>query len=95
MDLGPLGKDLYSAEHVVSLRGPETRSDPFKNIARVTVPVPILHGTADQLAERLKASAMAAQSVQFHAIPGADHALLNHADSILPVLIPWVEVLSR
>jgi NADPH:quinone reductase-like Zn-dependent oxidoreductase len=39
VDLDPLGKALYSAQHVVSLRGRGTRSDPFQNIARVKVPV--------------------------------------------------------
>jgi RNA polymerase sigma-70 factor (ECF subfamily) len=39
IDLGPLGKALYSARHLVSLRGPETRSAPFQNIAKVRVPI--------------------------------------------------------
>ena len=100
VDLGPLGKGLYSAQHVVSLRGPETRSDPFQNIARVQVPVLILHGTADRLAypavaERLRAAAVATPSVRLHLIPGADHGLPGHPDAILPVLGPWLEAISK
>ena len=30
INLGPLGKALYTANHVVSLRGPKTVSDPYK-----------------------------------------------------------------
>ncbi len=100
VDLGPLGKALYSAQHVVSLRGPDTRSDPFQNIARVKVSVLILHGTADRLAdpavaERLKAAAVVTPSVQLHLIPGADHALPNYPEALLRFLEPWLEAISR
>lgn len=100
VDLGPLGKALYSARHVVSLRGPETRSDPFQNIARIRVPILILHGTADRLAdpavaERLKAAAVNAPSVELHMIPGAGHDLPRHTDAVLPILRSWLERISR
>jgi len=100
VDLGPLGKALYSAQHIVSLRGPDTRSDPFQNIARVKLPVLILHGTADRLAdpavaERLKAAASTAPSVQLHLIPGADHGLPNYPDALLRILEPWLEAVSK
>ena len=96
VDLGPLGKALYSARHIVSLRGPETRSDPFQNITRVRAPILILHGTADRLADpavstRLAAAATAAQSVQVHLLPGLDHALPRHPRELLPILQPWLE----
>jgi pimeloyl-ACP methyl ester carboxylesterase len=99
VNLGPLGKSLYSARHIVSLRGPGTRSDPFRNIARIRVPILTLHGTADRLAdtavsERLKAAAVAAPSVELHTIPGADHALPLRADAILPILGAWLEKIS-
>lgn len=100
VDLGPLGKALYSADHLVSLRGPRTRSDPFQNIARVKVPILILHGSADRLAdsavaERLKGAAVGAASVQLNLIPGADHALPHHMDEILPILAPWLETMAN
>ena len=100
VDLGPLGKALYSANHVVSLRGPNTRSDPFQNIARIRVPILILHGTADRLAdpavaEQLKTAAAAAPGAELHMIPGAGHALTERVDDILPILAPWLEALPR
>jgi pimeloyl-ACP methyl ester carboxylesterase len=100
VDLGPLGKALYSANHVVSLRGPDTRSDPFQNIARIRVPILILHGTADRLAdpavaEGLKAAAAASPGAELHMIPGGGHALTERVDDLLPVLRPWLEALSR
>ncbi|MBI2000434.1 MAG: alpha/beta fold hydrolase [candidate division NC10 bacterium] len=100
VDLGPLGKVLYSAQHLVSLRGPGTRSDPFQNIARVNVPILILHGTADRLAdpavaERLRAAAVATPSVQPYMIPGAGHALPERVEDILPILGQWLEAISK
>lgn len=98
VDLGPLGKTLYSAAHVVSLRGPETRSDPFQNMARVRVPVLILHGTADRLADpavawRLREAAGAGAELQL--IPGLAHDLPRSPEAILPILGPWLEGISR
>lgn len=100
VDLGPLGKALYSARHVVSLRGPATRSDPYQNITRIRVPILILHGTADRLADpvvadRLKGAATAAPDVQLFLIPGAGHALPAQSDAILPTLEAWLETVSR
>ncbi|MBW2220577.1 MAG: alpha/beta fold hydrolase, partial [Deltaproteobacteria bacterium] len=51
VNLGPLGKALYTANHLVSLRGPKTVSDPFKNIARISKPILIVHGLSDRLAD--------------------------------------------
>jgi pimeloyl-ACP methyl ester carboxylesterase len=100
VELGPLGKALYSANHVVSLRGPNTRSDPFQNIARIRIPILILHGTADRLAdpavaEQLKSAAVAAPGAELHMIPGGGHVLTERVDDILPILSPWLETLSK
>jgi pimeloyl-ACP methyl ester carboxylesterase len=100
VDLGPVGTALYSANHLVSLRGPKTRSDPYKNISRIKVPTLILHGTEDNLvdpgvAERLKAAAVAAPDVRLHMIPGAGHGLPHRVDDLLPILGPWLEAIAR
>jgi pimeloyl-ACP methyl ester carboxylesterase len=100
VDLGPLGKTLYSADHLLSLRGPRSRSDPFQNIARVRVPILIVHGTADRLAEpavslHLQAAATVAQSAQVHLIPGADHALPRRPSELLPILEPWLDTVIK
>lgn len=99
-DLGPLGKALYSADHLVSLRGPATRSDPFQNIARIRLPILILHGTADRLADPavadwLKAAATTALEIRLHLIPGADHDLPRYPDAILPILQSWLEAVAK
>jgi len=100
VDMGPLGKALHSAHHLVSLRGPNTRSDPFQSIARIRVPTLILHGTAERLADPavadgLKAAAAASPGAELHMIPGAGHALTERVNDILPILGRWLEALPR
>lgn len=101
VDLGPLGKALYSADHLVSLRGPETKSDPYRNLARVVTPVLLAYGTADRLVEpgigrRLKAAAIGAPRVDLVEIDGADHGFSNRKDELASVVERWLgEVLGR
>lgn len=95
IDLGPLGKTLYTANHVVSLRGPETFSDPFMNIARLSKPVLVVHGLADrladpQVADQLKNNAGTGNSVTLRKIAGADHRFRNHQEELEEVIIQWL-----
>jgi alpha-beta hydrolase superfamily lysophospholipase len=98
VDLGPLGKALYSADHLVSLRGPQTRSDPFRNIAQVGVPVLLVFAGADRLVDRetsrrLQAAATPGELVE---IPGADHAFSRHPAELLAAVEKWLaDVLGR
>ncbi|MGD8381738.1 MAG: alpha/beta fold hydrolase [Syntrophobacterales bacterium] len=101
IDLGPLGKTLYTANHVVSLRGPATRSDPFTNIAQFSRPVLIVHGSADRLADpsvadKLKNSAAAENQVKVVKLTGADHRFHNNEKKLEEVITKWlVEQLSQ
>jgi len=101
VDLGPLGKALYSADHLVSLRGPRTKSDPFRNIAGVTAPVLLVYGTSDRLVEsevgrRLKAAATKAPRADLVEIAGADHDFSTHRDELASTVDRWLrEVLGR
>lgn len=101
VDLGPLGKALYSADHLVSLRGSQTRSDPFNNIARVTIPILLVYGTADRLVDgavgrRLKAAATRASRADLVEIAGADHDFAEHTGELTAVVERWLgEVLTR
>jgi pimeloyl-ACP methyl ester carboxylesterase len=95
IDLGPLGKALYTANHVVSLRGPETVSDPYRNIARILQPVLIVHGLADRLAnpeiaDRLRTSKTPATDVTVIKIPDANHRFSNHTKKLTSVLSRWM-----
>lgn len=102
VDLGPLGKALYSAEHLVSLRSPESRSDPYRNIARLTVPVLIVQGTGDPLVDhqaipfRLKRAAVRAPRADVVAIEGADHTFSRHQAALAEAVTAWIaDVLRR
>lgn len=95
VDLGPLGKALYSADHLVSLRGPDTRSDPYRNLAQVALPVLVVQGLADRLvdpavAPRLRAAATAAPRADLVELGGADHGFTRHRDELVGVLERWL-----
>jgi pimeloyl-ACP methyl ester carboxylesterase len=96
IDLGPLGKSLYTANHVVSLRGPATRSDPFTNIAQVSRPVLIVHGLADRLADpsvadHLKNSGPGDNQITVQKIGAADHRFRNHQKELVEVITQWLD----
>ena len=95
INLGPLGKALYTANHVVSLRGPKTVSDPFKNISRVSIPILIVHGLADHLANpnvavQLRNSAARSIRVTVVKIPGADHRFDHHRQDLVNIMHRWL-----
>jgi pimeloyl-ACP methyl ester carboxylesterase len=95
IDLGPLGKTLYTANHVVSLRGPGTRSDPFTNIAQISRPVLTVHGLADRLADpsvsdHLKNSAPRDNQITVKKVGDADHRFRNHQKELVEIITGWL-----
>lgn len=95
INLGPLGKALYTANHVVSLRGPKTVSDPYKNISRIFQPILVVHGLADRLAnpdiaDRLRNSATPKTNVTVVKIPGANHRFSNQQEKLVSVVTRWM-----
>ena len=95
INLGPLGKTLYTANHVVSLRGPKTVSDPYKNIHRVFKPILIVHGLADRLAnpdvtDRLLKNAAPGIHVTVVKIPGANHGFSGHEQDLVNAVKQWL-----
>jgi pimeloyl-ACP methyl ester carboxylesterase len=95
VDLGPLGKALYTANHVVSLRGPNTASDPFRNISKISLPILIVRGLADHLvdpsvADRLRNSAELSTKITVVEIPGADHRFHHHRQDLVNIIHRWL-----
>jgi pimeloyl-ACP methyl ester carboxylesterase len=95
VDLGPLGKALYTASHVVSLRGPQSVSDPVRNIAKVTRPILIVHGLADRLADpavahELRRNAPAAEQVTVILIADAEHSFRGHEEPLEDAVGTWL-----
>jgi pimeloyl-ACP methyl ester carboxylesterase len=95
INLGPLGKALYTANHVVSLRGPKTVSDPYKNISQIFKPILIVHGLADRLAnpdvtDRLLKSAKPGIHVTVVKIPGANHGFSAHQQDLVTAVNNWL-----
>jgi alpha-beta hydrolase superfamily lysophospholipase len=95
VDLGPLGQALYSADHLVSLRGPATLSDPYRNAARVGVPVLVIRAGADRLVDpdvprRLAQAASAAPRADLVEIAGADHGFGAHRPALADAIERWL-----
>jgi pimeloyl-ACP methyl ester carboxylesterase len=96
VDLGPLGKALYSPRYLLSLRGPNAQSDPYRNIQKVAVPILIVRGTADKLvepgvAERLRDSAKHSTRVDLEEVDGADHGFRKQEGALIQHVLGWLE----
>lgn len=99
VDLGPLGKALYTARYLLSLRGPNARSDPYENLRKVKNPILIVQGTADRLiepgiGERLRRAATSGQKVDLVYIEGADHSFRNQEVVLAMRILGWLEKLA-
>ncbi len=96
IDLGPLGKALYTPRYLLSLRGPNARSDPYKNIPKVTNPILIVQGKADKLiepgiAEGLRRAATSSARVNVVYLDGADHAFKNKEAVLTQRVLAWLQ----
>lgn len=96
VDLGPLGKALYTAQYLLSLRGPKARSDPYQNIQKVTTPILIVQGTADKLIEpevaaRLKRAATSSPKADLTYLGGADHSFSKQDMILAQRVLAWLK----
>ena len=97
VDLGPLGKALYTARYLLSMRGPDRRSNPYPNLAKVKNPVLIVQGTADKLiapdiGKRLQAAA--GPTAVLATIEGAEHGFDNHEPELIGKILGWLNTLA-
>jgi pimeloyl-ACP methyl ester carboxylesterase len=95
VDLGPLGKALYTPRYLLSLRGPKAQSDPYRNAEKVTNPILIVQGTADSLvepgvAERLRRAAASSRKVEVIHLEGADHIFSKQESALAQRILAWV-----
>ncbi len=96
VDLGPLGKALYTPRYLLSLRGPNARSDPYQNIQKVTNPILIVQGKADKLiepgiGERLRRAAPRSAKVDLIYVEGADHAFKKQEALLAERVLAWLK----
>ncbi len=96
IDLGPLGKALYTPRYLLSLRGPKARSDPYKNIQRVTNSILIVQGTADKLiepgvGERLRHAATSSRKVDLIHVEDADHGFRKQEAVLTQRVFIWLK----
>jgi dienelactone hydrolase len=96
VDLGPLGKALYSPRYLLSLRGPAAKSDPYLNIQKVKNPILILQGKADKLiepeiAERLHKAAANNPKVEVQYVEGANHGFASQQPLLADRVLGWIK----
>lgn len=96
VDLGPLGKALYTPSYLLSLRGPQAKSDPYQNVSKVKNPVLIMQGRADKLieadiADRLRKAAADNSKVTVVYVDGADHGFSQHQPVLLERVLSWIK----
>ena len=100
VDLGPMGKTLYTARYLLSLRGPDRLSNPYQNLAKVKNPILIVQGTADKLIEkdvgkRLQMAVPAGFAAVFVSIEGAGHGFQNYEPVLTDKVLGWLNAAAR
>lgn len=96
VELGPLGRALYTPRYLLSLRGPSAKSDPYQNIQKVKNPVLILQGKADKLierdiAERLREAGINNSKVDVLYVDGADHGFSLQQPVLADRVLNWIK----
>jgi len=99
VDLGPIGKALYTARYLLSLRGPDRLSNPYQNLAKVKNPVLIVQGTADQLIQkdvgkRLQMAATTGSAAVFVNIEGAGHGFEGYESVLSEKVLGWLNTVT-
>jgi pimeloyl-ACP methyl ester carboxylesterase len=97
VDLGPIGKALYTARYLLSMRGPDRRSNPYTNLAKVKNPILIVQGTADKLiapdiGKRLQAAA--GPTAVLATIERAEHGFENHESELIEKILNWLSTVA-
>jgi pimeloyl-ACP methyl ester carboxylesterase len=95
VDMGPIGKLLYSPRYLLSIRGPQRRSNPYQNLQKIKSRVLIVQGKADKLVppevpERLRAARSEPQPDLVY-IDGADHGFARHERELIDAVLSWLK----
>jgi len=99
IDLGPIGKALYTARYLLSLRGPDRLSNPYLNLAKVKNPILIVQGTADKLippdvGKRLQMAAPPGSAAVFVSVEGAGHGFENYEPVLSDKVLGWLTTVA-
>jgi pimeloyl-ACP methyl ester carboxylesterase len=99
VDLGPIGKTLYTARYLLSLRGPDRLSNPYQNLAKVKNPVLVVQGTADKLVQgdigkRLQMAMPPGSAAVFVSIEGAGHGFESYESVLSDRVLGWLNTVA-
>jgi uncharacterized protein len=98
VDLGPIGKALYTPRYLLSMRGPDRLSNPYTNLAKVKNPILIIQGTADKLIQpdigkRLQIAA--GPTAVLASIQGAGHGFANYESPLIEKVLGWLSTVAQ
>jgi pimeloyl-ACP methyl ester carboxylesterase len=97
VDLGPIGRALYTARYLLSMRGPDRRSNPYTNLAKVKNPILIVQGTADKLIEKdvgKRLQIAAGPTAVLASIEGAGHGFENYETPLSEKILGWLSTVA-
>ena len=97
VDLGPIGKALYTSRYLLSMRGPARLSNPYQNLAKVKNPVLIVQGTADKLIEKdigKRLQIAAGPTAVLASIEGASHGFENYESPLSEKVLGWLSTVA-
>ncbi|HYA63779.1 MAG TPA: alpha/beta fold hydrolase [Candidatus Sulfotelmatobacter sp.] len=99
VDLGPIGKALYTARYLLSLRGPDRLSNPYQNLAKIKNPILIVQGAADKLipkdvGRRLQMAAPTDSAPLLVSIEGAGHSFENYESVLSDKVVGWLNTVA-
>jgi pimeloyl-ACP methyl ester carboxylesterase len=97
VNLGPIGWALYTPRYLLSMRGPDRRSNPYTNLAKVKNPILIVQGGADKLiapdiGKRLQTAA--GPTAVLENIAGAEHGFENHESPLIEKVLGWLNPIA-
>jgi pimeloyl-ACP methyl ester carboxylesterase len=99
VDLGPLGKALYTAGYLLSLRGPQAQSDPYRNLQKVRNPVLVIQGKQDRLVapeigKRLQAAVGLSRRADLFLMDDADHGFRGQERALIERVLQWLKQMA-
>lgn len=97
VDLGPIGWALYTPRYLLSMRGPDRRSNPYTNLAKVKNPILIVQGAADKLIAPdigKKLQTAAGPTAVLANIAGAEHGFDGHESPLIEKILGWLNTLA-
>jgi fermentation-respiration switch protein FrsA (DUF1100 family) len=90
---------LYTAGYLLSLRGPQAQSDPYRNLQKVRNPVLVIQGKQDRLVapeigKRLQAAVGLSRRADLFLMDDADHGFRGQERALIERVLQWLKQMA-